>query len=497
MSVRLRTALQRLGGAFGQGSFARSVSVLAGGTAFVQIVLVLTSPLLTRLYLPADFGIVGSFAALLAVLATIVTLRYSLAIPLPPTDHEAAHIATLALLITTVLAGCVAVVVLTVGPDALVALGLPELTRYVWLLPIALLLSGIHNTFSYWAIRTESFGVIARTKAAQGVGQIIVQLALFPLGAIGLLFGQLTGQTAGSTALARNALMGQRRAAFTNVTAHGVARAAVRYRRFPLFSTWEGGLNALGTQLPTLLLVSLFGASAAGQYVLATRVLSAPLGLLGKAVADVFLSRGAKAHREGDLGVLVRRVHNALSSLAMPGVVLLMIAAPSVFAFVFGDEWHVAGRLVRWMAPWLYLVFVTSPLSTLFTILEKQAQSAVFQATLLALRTGGIFSGARLGGLETAVAMFSVVSAACYAFLLWWIFRATGSGSRIFLATTLKSLVVSLAVAAPLGTAMHFALPPSVVALAAGTSLALLGAYYMRLLRGLLDSRAGAGGEGT
>jgi O-antigen/teichoic acid export membrane protein len=463
----------------------------------VQIVLVLTSPLLTRLYSPADFGIVGSFAALLAVLATIVTLRYSLAIPLPPTDQEAAHIATLALLITTVLAGCMAVVVLTVGPDALVALGLPELTRYVWLLPIALLLSGIHNTFSYWAIRTESFGVIARTKAAQGVGQIIVQLALFPLGAIGLVFGQLTGQTAGSTALARNALMGQRRAAFANVTAHDIARTAVRYRRFPLFSTWEGGLNALGTQLPTLLLVSLFGASAAGQYVLATRVLSAPLGLVGKAVADVFLSRGARARREGDLAMLVRRVHNALSSLAMPGVVLLMLAAPSVFGVVFGEEWDVAGRLARWMAPWLYFVFVTSPLSTLFTILEKQAQSAVFQATLLILRTGAIFGGARLGGLETAVAAFSIASAACYALLLWWIFRAAGSDNRTLVSATLKRLAVSIAVAAPLGTAMQFALSPSAIALAAAVSLTLLGAYYIRLLRDLLHRRERSAHEAT
>lgn len=44
--------------------FARSVSILAGGTAAGQAIVVLASPLLTRLYSPEDFGLLAVYAAL-------------------------------------------------------------------------------------------------------------------------------------------------------------------------------------------------------------------------------------------------------------------------------------------------------------------------------------------------------------------------------------------------------------------------------------------------
>ena len=43
-----------------------------------------------------------------------------------------------------------------------------------------------------------------------------------------------------------------------------------------------------------------------------------------------------------------------------------------LFAFVFGAEWREAGILSEIMAPWLMFKFITSPLSTLPIVVEKQ-----------------------------------------------------------------------------------------------------------------------------
>jgi len=67
-------------------AFVRSVSVLVGGTAGAQILLVLAAPLLTRLYTPEDFGLLAVYASLLALIGVISSLRYELAIPLPEDD---------------------------------------------------------------------------------------------------------------------------------------------------------------------------------------------------------------------------------------------------------------------------------------------------------------------------------------------------------------------------------------------------------------------------
>ena len=76
-------------------SFVRSVSLLVGGTAVSQALTVLAAPLLTRLYAPDDFGLLGGFVSLVATLGAFLTLRYSLAIPLPESDDDAAHLAIL------------------------------------------------------------------------------------------------------------------------------------------------------------------------------------------------------------------------------------------------------------------------------------------------------------------------------------------------------------------------------------------------------------------
>lgn len=82
-----------------RGSFVRNVAVLAGGTAAGQAIVVLASPVLTRLYTPEDFGVLAVYASLLCVLSTVATLRYELAIPLPKRDEDAAALVVLCLVI--------------------------------------------------------------------------------------------------------------------------------------------------------------------------------------------------------------------------------------------------------------------------------------------------------------------------------------------------------------------------------------------------------------
>ncbi|WP_439333648.1 hypothetical protein, partial [Vibrio vulnificus] len=46
-----------------------------------------------------------------------------------------------------------------------------------------------------------------------------------------------------------------------------------RYREFPLYNTWAALLDAIGNQLPTILIAKLFSAAEAGQFSLAMRIL--------------------------------------------------------------------------------------------------------------------------------------------------------------------------------------------------------------------------------
>src|SRR5690606_29477155 len=81
-------------------NFARSVSILVGGTAGAQLITIAATPLLTRLYTPNDFGVLAVYMSVLALFTVVASLRYELAIPLPESDDDAIHIVVLCLFIT-------------------------------------------------------------------------------------------------------------------------------------------------------------------------------------------------------------------------------------------------------------------------------------------------------------------------------------------------------------------------------------------------------------
>ena len=72
-------------------AFATDVLKLVTGTTFAQIIAVLASPLLTRLYGPEAFGFLALFTSITSIIGVIACMRYELAIMLPKTDEEAAN----------------------------------------------------------------------------------------------------------------------------------------------------------------------------------------------------------------------------------------------------------------------------------------------------------------------------------------------------------------------------------------------------------------------
>lgn len=403
-----------------QSAFAKGVSVLMGGTAGAQVLMVLAAPLLTRLYTVDDFGLLAVYAALLSLFTVIASVRYELAIPLPEDDQTAASVVVLCLLVVLAVTGLSALGVFFAGESIAIALNVSKLTTYFWLLPAGVLLVGTYQVFNYWALRTKAFPAIARTKIRQSVTTLGIQILGFQFGGIALLIGQATGQGAGSLSLALPVL---RMRQFSRVTAKDVRQAAARYRQFPIFSTLGGFFNTAGQQLPPLMIAAIFSSGAAGLYALAHRVLAMPMAVMGQAVSSVFFSNAAVAHRKGKLGALVSKVHQKLVHIIMPPTVILVVSAPDLFGIVFGSEWRVSGEFASWLSLWLFVSFTTSPVSNIFSIVERQSLGMLMQVVIFVFRTAGVLIGAETGDLLHTVMLFSLSNIGAYLVYLMVAFR--------------------------------------------------------------------------
>ena len=420
--------------------FARGVSILVGGTAGAQVLLVISAPLLTRLYSPEDFGLVALFTAMLSLFSVVACLRYELAIPLPDDDEDAANLVGLALVSVAIFTACAALLVFFFGDDIARMLDSPQLARYLWLLPLGVLLAGTYQTFSKWAIRSKSFKNVAKTRFSQSLTTIGIQLLSFKTGALGLILGYTAGQAAGCGGLGASAL---KHPAFRRLSFAKMLAVGRRYREFPIYSTWNGLANTASLQLAPMAFATLFGASVAGFYALTLRILTMPSSLVGNAVASVFLAHAPQAHREGRLKQLVEPLHEKLTMAGVPALFVLLATGPDLFALVFGEHWRKAGQYAQWMAPWIYLQFQWSPLSMLASVLNLQREALIMQLLTLFIRFMTLLGCVWLGtSSDTAVLAFAVASACVYFIrMLWFMWRA--GISPLFIAwTEAKHLLV-------------------------------------------------------
>jgi O-antigen/teichoic acid export membrane protein len=226
-----------------------------GGTAGAQLIILLSAPILTRLYSPEDFGVLAVLVSMLSILIVLVSFRYELAIPIADDEQTALSLVLICLCLTAIVSITTAVVVWIFGEKLANLMGIGTYADYLWMLPIGLFLMGVYQTFKYWATRAKAFSCIAKTKLTQSIASLVIQLSLFKFGPLGLITGHITGQFLGARALMKAGPTGSNIQYLRWADLHF---AAMRYRRFPIFTTWASIFNTSGMQLPILLFSSFF-----------------------------------------------------------------------------------------------------------------------------------------------------------------------------------------------------------------------------------------------
>lgn len=377
---------------------------LASGTGVAQAIGILAAPILTRLYAPEAFGLVTIFASLVLIIGVLACLRYELAIVLPEDDSEAANLFAVCLASSVVIALFTVVLVLLFGSRFLAWIGIPQLGPFLWALPIAVLLHGVFSSLDYWNTRTKHF---ARLSTVRVTNQAIVTSTNLGAGIAGFATG---GVMIAANILGRAgavALLGYRiarengRFLAASIRGRKMLAGLRRYRKFPLYSSWSALLNAISWQLPTLMLGAFFSSTVVGFYALGVRIIQMPMNLIGSAVSQVFIQRAAAAKADGTLAELVEALFERLAMASLLPVVVLAVIGRDLYIVLFGSEWAEAGVYTQILSIWAFFWFISSPLSQLFNVLERQESMliihiAIFLTRLLSLGVGGYFQNVYL-----------------------------------------------------------------------------------------------------
>lgn len=132
--------------------FIRNVLILSSGTAGAQFIGILLSPVITRLYGPEAYGLMGTFMAIVAIIGPISALTYPISIVLPKDEKDAKGLVKLSLIITFVISTIVGVLLLFFNNQIITLLGIEEIGGFIFLLPIVILLAGFYQVIEQWFI---------------------------------------------------------------------------------------------------------------------------------------------------------------------------------------------------------------------------------------------------------------------------------------------------------------------------------------------------------
>jgi O-antigen/teichoic acid export membrane protein len=352
----------------------RSVATMAGGTVVAQGLSLLCAPITTRLYSPSDYGIAAVFNSTLGTLLLAATCRYEMALMLPQNEEDARSVLWCCLALGCFASLASGIAALCLGRWLFALLGAPELYRYWWMVPLALLGGSLYQCFSVWALRRKAYMALSGTKVSQAMTGYTVSIVVGAIwkGPIGLLLGSFCSMSMGVGRLCRGSFWRERTAA-PGAVVRRIAKVLHSYGRFAFLTTGATLLSSAGTLLAPLLFSTHYPQSIVGHFSLAQRVISVPGSLIGMAVGQVFIAEAAEILRErpAEMPHFFKKVTRKLAPVVL-GLLLMGALCPWAFPLAFGARWKTAGVFAAMLSVLAAVQIVVAPIGDISVLRQRQ-----------------------------------------------------------------------------------------------------------------------------
>lgn len=397
----------------------RGLAAIASGTLLGQGILALSTPFLSRIYSPEDFGRFSAILAVAGVVGPAAALKFDAAIMLPRDVDEARRLFRLAfgtsVLVSVASVGCMGLAE---------SVGLGKAWEGVAYAPFwvgaMVLATGTFTVLTQAALRQRDYVAVAKRSVTQSLGVVAGQwgLGLAGFSSAGLLAGFMLGRCVGYAPMIR--AMGELR---RRPSRGGYRRLVREYWRFPVVFTPSGLLNALGTQAPLLIISWWYGTESAGQLGMAQRLAFIPATLLGMSMGNVFGAELSRIMRE-DLGSarrLYMRVSIRMGAVAAITGLVLVGLGPWAMPWVLGGSWHESGQHLQALALSVSLGLVASPVSRVYTIYQASVASILVDSSRILLIAAAflIVRGTGAGAVE---ATWLLYGAQAVNYVLTWLY---------------------------------------------------------------------------
>ena len=444
--------------------------------ALIFAISVITVPVVSRLYSPADFGDAAYFMSVIGIIASVSSLRYDASIVLTDSSKEARVMflaSSIICILVSFTAWASATLLHGMNPGWIDPLG-----KYIGLFPWAIFLTGFSQIVMSFLSRYKRFSQIGIMSTSKIVAQQLYRIVLGVTGAasaLQMILSVLLGLVLSLAMTAKYfktvfSKMGADRIHLKEFY-HGIRR----YKNFPLYSSWTYFINILGIQLPFLVVGKLFGVEKVGYFSAAVILLGVPQ-LFSNAIGQVLYQRSVAAKSEGNLAEIVFGIYKRLIIYGIFPFGLITIYGLELTTFILGERWVESGKYAQILSSVYFFIFFSSPLGHLYNVTGMQKINLRFNFFRLLTQMLLLMIGGLLGNIYIALLGYSVAGSVFRYSSISWVLSRTGidliSNGTVMIKAASLSLVPLLLIKI-IGTWRQFTPGISIVAIS-GMALA----YY-------------------
>lgn len=348
--------------------------ILSSGIA--QVILIITTPIITRLYSPTEFGEFTIFSNIAMILIPIINARYDLLIVNTKNDRSANILSQISFLISLL------ILLILIPIFAISAWLYPNFILDFIFIIIMLFLVSLTNIFTNYLNKERKYKVLSLINVFRAGSMALLQIifGLLALGSLGLIIGFSLSYIAGIT-------LGYKtfKKHFNIVRDKEETKALFLENKNQLvYSTPSILLNSLSFSVVVFFIGILYTNTEVGIYGMAIRVLGIPVTIISLGLSKIFMQQANDYYIEhGSFRNLLLKFSSILVIVSIILYMPLYLFSEELVNILLGYSWVDAITVIKIVIPLFVIRLIVSTVSLSVIVLQKQQLELILQALFL------------------------------------------------------------------------------------------------------------------
>ncbi|MCL6260012.1 oligosaccharide flippase family protein [Aquiflexum sp. TKW24L] len=351
---------------------------LVFGTGLAQLLPLLFSPILTRIYMPDEFGMLTFFVSLSSLLAIISSGQYEIAILKPKRLIDSFNLLVFASIFSLIFSVLLYLILAFLHNFNFLVLDQQINHSLLMLIPVGLFQVFQFQSLIYWLTKRNKFKQLSLIKVLQSVFIVFFSLLFsFIFNSKGLIFAFIGGYFICNCFIYYTIFRLRSQFSF-NKYARNILR---EYSQYPKYVMSSSAINTAASQAPVYFISKFYNPTLLGFFSFANRILVAPIGIISVSIGQVYFKEIANKvnYDRKNLYPYFLKVLGLLVTISIVIFIPFILFGDVLFELIFGKNWISAGQYSQVISFSLLIKFVVSPLSITLIALSKVKLLSIWQ----------------------------------------------------------------------------------------------------------------------